>query len=92
MKLYKSAYFGKWASEHDISDSTLRTTIREMHQGVFEASLGGCVYKKRIAIGSKGKSGGARTIIAFKQNERAFLYMDSQRTHGPTLAKMNWRH
>ena len=73
MELYKSAYFGKWAAEHNISDATMRTAIREMHQGVFEASLGGCVYKKRIAIGNKGKSAGSRTIIAFKQHERAFF-------------------
>ncbi len=73
MKLYKSAYFGKWASEHALSGDALRVAICEMHQGVLEASLGGHVYKKRIAIGNKGKSGGARTIIAFKQDERAFF-------------------
>lgn len=29
--------------------------------------------KKRIPLGNKGKSGGARTILAFKINDKAFF-------------------
>lgn len=35
--------------------------------------LGGNVYKKRIAIGGKGKSGGTRTILVFKSGSKAFF-------------------
>lgn len=38
---------------------------------MFEANLGGHIYKKRVARSGKGKSGGFRTIICFKQNDRA---------------------
>lgn len=41
--------------------------------GNYEASLGKKVFKKRIAIGSKGKSGSARTIVAFQQGNNVFF-------------------
>lgn len=44
-----------------------------MKQGLYEANLGGNIYKKRIALGNKGKRGGARTIIAFKIQGKAFF-------------------
>ena len=43
--------------------------------GNFDASLGKKVYKKRIAIAGKGKSGGARTIVAYQEgNSLFFMY------------------
>ncbi|OQY43561.1 MAG: hypothetical protein B6247_31500 [Candidatus Parabeggiatoa sp. nov. 2] len=35
--------------------------------------LGGHVYKKRVGIKGRGKSGGVRTLIAFQLEERAFF-------------------
>lgn len=36
-------------------------------------ALGGHVYKKRIGLPGRGKRGGVRTLIAFRQGERAFF-------------------
>ncbi|MBO4317659.1 MAG: type II toxin-antitoxin system RelE/ParE family toxin, partial [Mailhella sp.] len=47
--------------------------VREMEKGLFDANLGGNVYKKRIAIGNKGKSAGSRTIIATNMDDRWFF-------------------
>ena len=44
-----------------------------MNQGGYEANLGSNFYKKRISVGHKGKSGGVRTILAFKVNDKAFF-------------------
>ncbi|MBX9704372.1 MAG: type II toxin-antitoxin system RelE/ParE family toxin [Silvanigrellaceae bacterium] len=70
---FKNAEFHKWAEQHGISDEVLTDAIKEMNQGGYEANLGGNVYKKRISLGNKGKSGGARTILAFKINDTAFF-------------------
>lgn len=40
--------------------------MNEVRKGLVDAALGGDLYKKRIAVGSKGKSGGVRSIIAYK--------------------------
>ena len=40
-----------------------------MECGLYEADLGGNVYKKRVAVGNRGKSHGARTIVATNFNK-----------------------
>ena len=37
-----------------------------MEQGLYDANLGSHVYKKRVALRNRGKSHGARTIVATK--------------------------
>ncbi|WP_347252374.1 type II toxin-antitoxin system RelE/ParE family toxin [Legionella sp.] len=70
---FKNIAFHKWAEQQGITDEVLDEAIKEMNQGSFEANLGGNVYKKRISLGNKGKSAGARTILAFKINDKAFF-------------------
>jgi hypothetical protein len=40
---------------------------------MYEADLGTCVIKKRIAINGRGKSGGIRTIACYKEKEKIFF-------------------
>jgi len=42
-------------------------------RGLLAADLGGGVIKQRIARTGQGKSGGFRTLIAFRAGERAFF-------------------
>ena len=51
----------------------MQKAISEVERGLNDADLGGHVYKKRIALQKRGKSGGARTIIAFKLKNKAFF-------------------
>jgi hypothetical protein len=51
----------------------LKNIVADLEQGVFEANLGGNVYKKRVARSGEGKRGGYRTIIFFKKGERTFF-------------------
>jgi hypothetical protein len=75
MRVLKNKPFSQWAKKLKISDTTLLTAIIEMTNGLYEANLGGHIYKKRLPLGHKGKSGGARTIIAFKVGDKAiFVY------------------
>src|SRR3990167_194928 len=75
MQILKNKPFSQWAKKLKISDKTLVTAINEMTHGLYEANLGGHIYKKRLPLGHKGKSGGARTIIAFKVGDKAiFIY------------------
>lgn len=46
-----------------------------MENGLYEANLGGNVYKKRIPLAGRGKRGGARALVAFKLHKTAiFVY------------------
>ena len=44
-----------------------------MEQGLIDARLGGQVVKKRVALPGRGKRGSTRTLVAFKQGDKAFF-------------------
>lgn len=73
MRIFKNKAFSKWAAKEGLSDETLRTAVDEMEHGLIDAELGGHVVKKRVALAGRGKSGGARTLIAYLAGERAFF-------------------
>lgn len=73
MKVYKTRPFAKWADSEGVSNDDLLAVIDEMLQGQVEASLGGHLYKKRVALAGRGKRGGARVILAFLASDRSFF-------------------
>lgn len=73
--ILKNKAFQKWAIGCGLLNETLLEVIHEIEAGLYDANLGGYLFKKRIAIHGRGKSSGLRTIIAFKKEDRAvFLY------------------
>lgn len=45
-------------------------TVQEFKSGLFEANLGNHLFKKRIALPGKGKSGGTRTILFYQKGKK----------------------
>jgi len=72
MSIFKTKLFHQWAKDIGLSDDSIKIAVKEISERLFDANLGGSLYKKRIGIGGKGKSGGIRTIIAFKYENKAF--------------------
>ena len=72
---YKTKVFDKWAlnKKNNLTDAVLQTAVEEMENDLYEANLGGDVYKKRVALHNKGKRGGARTLVAFKKGDNTFF-------------------
>ena len=56
-----------------IADAALIEAIRQAESGLVDADLGGGLIKQRIARLGQGKRGGYRTLIAFRQKDRAFF-------------------
>jgi len=56
-----------------LTDALLCQAIEEMVKGLIDADLGGGVFKKRIALPGKGKSGGVRTLLATNRHDRWFF-------------------
>lgn len=73
MQVFKNRAFSKWASKEGLSDEALLNAVEEITQGLADADLGGHVFKKRVAVGSRGKSGGVRTLLAYQAGNRAFF-------------------
>ncbi len=73
MAIYKTKWFDKWSDNEDLNDKTLCRAVKEMSDGLFDADLGGGLFKKRIARTGQGKSGGYRTLVATNKNDRWFF-------------------
>lgn len=75
MRIFKNKAFFQWAKHEKLKDAALIKAVEEMEDGLWEANLGGGVYKKRIPIPGQGKRSSLRTIIAYKINNVAiFVY------------------
>ena len=71
MRIYVTKWFDRWSGKEAISDTALCDAVNEMERGLIDANLGGGLYKKRVAMSGKGKSGSFRTLLAFKGKKRA---------------------
>jgi hypothetical protein len=71
--IIKTKKFDRWARKAGLIDSLLCHAVEEMVKGLIDADLGGRVYKKRIALPGKGKSGSVRTLLATNRNDRWFF-------------------
>jgi hypothetical protein len=57
----------------ELTDKSLLMAVEEMEQGLIDAVLGGNVYKKRVPLPHRGKSGGARTLVATRMHNHLFF-------------------
>lgn len=58
MRILKTSRFARDAITEGLTDVALKAAIKEFEEGLTGNALGGNLYKKRVAVGSKGKSGG----------------------------------
>ena len=73
MRVFKTRWFARWAEKEGVTDAALLDAVDEMNRGLIDASLGGQVFKKRVGTDGRGKSGGLRTLLAFRVGDRAFF-------------------
>ena len=73
MRVFKYRNFGKWTRSESISDETLLNAVQEINAGLFDANLGGGLYKKRIPRQGQGKRSGYRVLLAFKHEKNVFF-------------------
>ena len=75
VKKLSTKWFKKWAKNTNLSNETLLKAIINLETGLSSSGLGNHLYKVRIKREHSGKSSGFRTIIVYKENDRAiFLY------------------
>ena len=75
MRIFQNHTFAQFARKNRIPLAAICKAMRELSSGLIHANLGGGIYKQRLARPGEGKSGGFRTIIAFRTGRFAcFLY------------------
>ena len=65
MRVFKNAWFQKFARKEKITDAMLCEAVAKAERGLVDADLGGGVIKQRVARPGAGRSGGYRTLIFY---------------------------
>jgi len=73
MRVFKTRFFSKFADKCRIDDVDLCEAVQRATAGLIDADLGGGVIKQRVARKGQGKSGGFRTIVLFRNGDRAIF-------------------
>jgi hypothetical protein len=73
MRVYKIKGFARFQRRERITDKSLAEAVLGAERGLIDADLGGGLIKQRVARPGQGKSGGFRTLIAYRRGERAVL-------------------
>ena len=75
MEIFGLKSFVRFARKERLEPEVLLRAISDAERGLVDADLGGGLIKLRIARRGEGKSGGYRTIVAYRKSERAvFLF------------------
>jgi len=75
VQIFKTKWFARYARREQIKDRSLREAVLRAEQGLVDADLGGNIIKQRMARTGQRRSGGYRTLVAFRSKARAvFLY------------------
>jgi hypothetical protein len=75
LRVFKTKNFARFQRKERIDDAMLVVAISNAESGLIDAGLGHGLIKQRVARRGGGKSGGYRTIIAYRAKGRSvFLY------------------
>jgi hypothetical protein len=91
-RIFKTRLFSQWLNKSKLTDENLLIAINEMEQGLYDANLGGHVYKKRVALGNRGKSHGARTIVATKFSHLWFFIFGFEKNQRSNINNAELAH
>ncbi|BEN40497.1 type II toxin-antitoxin system RelE/ParE family toxin [Serratia nevei] len=87
--IYLTKAFQTFAGDERISDATIVKAAREMQNQLYDANLGGCVYKKRIAQMGNGKRRGYRVLTATADEGRIFFMYGFAKMKETTSIRMS---
>jgi hypothetical protein len=75
MRVFAVKLFAKFQKQERISDTALCEAIARAERGLIDADLGHGLIKQRVARAGQGRSGGYRTLLAYRVQDRAvFLF------------------
>jgi len=87
MRVFKTRTFARSTKKLELTDAALWHAVQEMREGLVDASLGGDLVKKRVALPGHGKRGGARTIVATKMAGRWFFLYGFNKNERSNIGK-----
>jgi hypothetical protein len=75
LRVFTTKVFARFARKERLNDRRLREAVARAERGLVDAALGGGLIKQHVARPGGGRSGGYRTVIAYRASRRSvFLY------------------
>jgi hypothetical protein len=75
LRVFATKVFVRFARKERLDDKRLCEAVTRAERGLVDADLGGNLIKQRVARPGGGRSGGYRTVIAYRASQRSvFLY------------------
>ena len=75
MSVFCTKWFKRWSKKSNLKDQDLIEAVANMKAGLSSSDLGNHLFKIRVKKPNSGKSSGFRTIVVYRENDRAiFLY------------------
>jgi len=94
MRVLKTKEFWRFARREGISDAALLDAAKRAERGLVDADLGGGLIKQRVPRRGQGRSGGYRTLMAYRVGTLVvFLYAfaKSERDNIEDDELVHWR-
>jgi hypothetical protein len=73
LRVFKNAWFGRFARKENILAQVLWGTVDRAEKGLVDADLVGGVIKQRISRPGGSKSKGYRSIVLYRKGDKAFF-------------------
>ena len=73
LRVFKNAWFERFARKEKISAEALWGAVERAEQGQIDADLGGGVIKQRLARPGGGRSKRYRSIVLYRKEDKAFF-------------------
>ena len=87
MRIFRTKWFSRFARQEDIDDAKLIEAVQNIGNGLVDADYGGGLIKQRIARAGEGKSGGYRSLVAFKSETRSIFVFAFSKSDKDNLTK-----
>ena len=74
MRVFATKVFARFARKERLDDRHLCKAVSRAELGLVDADLGGNIIKQRVARPGGGRSGGYRTVIAYRSSQRSVFF------------------
>ncbi len=86
MRKLITRFVKKWMRREHITHAMLLQAIQDLEDGLSTANLGSSLFKVRVARKGQGKSGGYRTLIVYRQGDRAIVVYGFKKSENDNIA------
>lgn len=87
MMILKLKSFHRWSRSENVTDRAIKEAVEEIKRGLVDGNLGGGLLKKRVSRDGEGKRGGFRTLLAYRNDDRAIFILGFPKSERDNVEK-----